>query len=61
MQNLHFIKLLDEKNTALDSIHVCMNKLLNYFRQFFIFMLTSVFTVESSETKEKTKERHKIR
>ena len=60
MQNLHFIKLLDEKNTALDSIHVCMNKLLDNFRHFFIVMLTSVFTVETSETK-KNKERHKIR
>ena len=53
MQNLHFIKLLDEKKTTLGSIHVCMNNLLNNFRQFFIFMLTSVFTVETSETKEK--------
>ena len=61
MQNLHFIKLLDEKNTALDSIHVCMNKLLNNFRQFFFFMLTFVFTVETLETKEKSKERHEIR
>ena len=61
MQNLHFIKLLDKKNTALDSIHVCMNKLLNNFRQVLIFMLTSVFTVEISETKEKSKEPQKIR
>ena len=61
MQNLHFIKLLDEKNTALDSIQVCMNKLLNNFPQFFIFMLTSVFTVEQFRDERKTKERHKIR
>ena len=33
---------------------MCMNKLLNNFRQFFIFMLTSVFTVETSETKKTT-------
>ena len=50
MQNLHFIKLRDEKNTALDSTNVYM-KLLNNFRQYMIFMLTSVFTVEASETK----------
>ena len=50
-KNLHFIKLLDEKNTALDSItHM---KLLNNFRQHMIFMSTSVFNVSRLQRQKK--------
>ena len=52
-KNLHFIKLLDEKNTALDSnTHM---KLLNNFRQRMIFMLTSVFNVSRLQRQKKLK------
>ena len=50
-KNLHFVKLLDEKNTALDSsTHM---KLLNNFRQNMIFTLTSVFNVSRLQRQKK--------
>ena len=48
-----YLRLLDEKNTALDSnTHM---KLLNNFRQHMIFMLTSVFNVSRLQRQKKLK------